>query len=132
MIKVSDEILYNRVVDRLKRDIDGDIFTQYADKILFAICINETECWLLPLYYASSPKKCSSTTNCIYKLNQKLSTEGMGIPEDNKNAPEVIRVYLKILKNLTHRNIPIVAGYNYGFATFLDQLKKIEDVSTEK
>lgn len=132
MIKVSDEILYNRVVDRLKRDIDGDIFTQYADKILFAICINETECWLLPLYYASSPKKCSSTTNCIYKLNQKLSTEGMGIPEDNKNAPEVIRVYLKILKNLTHRNIPTVAGHNYGFATFLDQLKKIEDVSTEK
>lgn len=132
MIQVSDEILYDRVVDRLKRNIDGEIFTQYADKILFAICINETECWLLPLYYEGSPKKCSSTTNCIYKLNQKLSIEGMGIPTDNKNATEVIRVYKKILKNLTHRNIPIVAKYNFGFATFLEQLKKIKDVSTEE
>ena len=123
--KVADGVLYERVRSRLLKDLSAGIQTKYADRILFAICINETECWLLPLYYENDAKKRCATTNCIYILNQRLQTEGMGIPDKAKNTPEAIQVYNKVLKNLKKKDIPRIAQYNYGFMKFVEQMEGI-------
>lgn len=128
---VSDEELYKKVVGRLLRDLSEEVIAEYGHRILFAICFNETECWLLPLYYEhNSPKDCAATTNCIFRLNKKLSKDGIGIPDKQKNLPEVIRIYRKILKNLKRKDIPRVSSYNYGFKKFVDQMDKIKEQFT--
>lgn len=126
--KVSDEVLYERVKNRLFKNISEDVQKQYANRILFAICINETECWLLPLYYENDAKKRCVTTNCIYILNQKLQAEGIGIPDKAKNTPEAIQVYNKVLKQLKRKDIPRIAQYNYGFRKFVEQMDGIKDL----
>lgn len=123
--KVADDILYDRVKNRLLKDLTTETQTKYAHRILFAICINETECWLLPLYYENDTKKRCATTNCIYILNQRLQTEGMGVPDKEKNTPEAIQVYNKVLKNLKKKDIPRIAQYNYGFQKFVEQMNGI-------
>ena len=125
--KVSDTILYERVCTRLKQNISEDTWSKYSDRILFAICFNETECWLLPLYYENEAKKRCATSNCIYILNQKLQKDGFGIPEKAKNSPEAVNVYHQILKKMKRKDIPRIAQYNYGFQKFVEQLETIKD-----
>lgn len=129
--KVADDVLYERVRSRLLKDLSAGVQTKYADRILFAICINETECWLLPLYYENDAKKRCATTNCIYILNQKLQTEGLGIPEKDKNSSEAVQVYNKVLKQLKRKDIPRIAQYNYGFQKFVVQMDKIKTDITD-
>lgn len=124
--KVADDVLYERVRSRLFKDLSAGIQTKYADRILFAICINETECWLLPLYYENDAKKRCATTNCIHILNQRLQTEGIGIPDKAKNTPEAIQVYNEVLKQLKRKDIPKIAQYNYGFQKFVEQMDGIK------
>lgn len=126
--KVADDVLYERVRSRLLKDLSAGVQTKYADRILFAICINETECWLLPLYYENDAKKRCATTNCIHILNQRLQTEGIGIPDKTKNKPEAIQVYNKVLKQLKRKDIPRIAQCNYGFQKFVEQMDGIKTI----
>lgn len=123
--KVPDSVLYDRVCARLKQNISDEVWNAYSDKIIFAICFNETECWLLPLYYVNDAKKRCATTNCIYILNQQLQKDGIGIPEEKKNSPEAIAVYQKVLKKMKRKDIPQIAKCNLGFLKFVEQLNTI-------
>lgn len=129
--KVPDSVLYDRVCARLKQNISDEVWNAYSDKIIFAICFNETECWLLPLYYANDAKKRCATTNCIYILNQQLQKDGIGIPEEKKNSPEAIAVYQKVLKKMKRKDIPRIAQYNLGFLKFVEQLNTINKGTEE-
>lgn len=130
--KVADNTLYERVITRLKSNISEEIWDKYSYRILFAICFNETECWLLPLYYENDAKKRCATSNCIYILNQKLQKEGFGIPEKAKNSPEAVNVYQQVLRKMKRKDIPRIAQYNYGFQKFVEQMNAINDNIEEK
>ena len=123
--KITDDVLYERVCARLKRDITPEIWDKYSGRVIFAVCINETECWLLPLYYENDAKKRCATTNCIFILNQRLQNEGIGIPEDKINTPEAVKVYQQVLKKMKRKDIPLIAQYNYGFRKFMEQMETI-------
>lgn len=126
-VKVPDDILYERVIVRLKQNITDAVWNAYSDRILLAICFDETECWLLPLYYKSDAKKRCATTNCIYILNQQLQKDGLGIPKEKKNSPEAISVYAKVLKNMKRKDIPHISQYNLGFQRFVEQMDSIKE-----
>lgn len=125
---LDDEIIFERVKKRLLRDISQEKRELYASKIIFAICFNETECWLLPLFYERDRKKCEKTNNCIFTLNQSLTHSGMGIPYNDKNSPNAIKVYDKVLKGFKAKNIPKFSQYNCGFKHFIEQLDSIKSV----
>lgn len=129
--RVSDSELYKRVCSRLKQNISSEVWNAFSDRILFAICFNETECWLLPLYYENDTKKRCATTNCIYILNQQLQKDGLGIPEKNKNSSEALNVYQKVLKKMKRKDIPVIAQYNLGFKNFVGQLDAIKNEINE-
>lgn len=129
--RVSDSELYKRVCSRLKQNISSEVWNAFSDRILFAICFNETECWLLPLYYENDTKKRCATTNCIYILNQQLQKDGLGIPEKNKNSSEALNVYQKVLKKMKRKEIPQIAQYNFGFQKFMEQLDTIKNAINE-
>ena len=122
--RISDDKLFSRVVDRLKQNL-SDIFLQkYFDRIIFAVCINETECWFLPLYY-NDERRCD-TDFCIRKLNQKLKKQNLNIPDKDKNSVYVQKTYREIFKKIKKKaTIQEISQYNFGFKRFVEQLDEI-------
>ena len=120
------EVLYQEVKERLLMNISPEVREEYEGRIIFAICMNEIECWLLPIYY--SDKNRCKTNNCIYTLNQALGKKNIGgIPDKEKNSPNARNVYNKILKNFKNKkSIQDCAQYHYGFNELTKQLDKLE------
>lgn len=119
------EDFYQDVKERLLRNISPEVQEKNEGRIIFAICMNEIECWLLPLYY--SDKNRCKTNNCIFTLNQALLKRSIGgIPDTDKNSPNARKVYNKILKNLKNKKtIQDCAQYQYGFGELTKQLDLI-------
>ena len=117
---------YQRVSERILNNIPNLIDSE-RERVILAICINEIECWLLPLYYNDS-KRCK-TTDCITLLNHKLSSNKIDpLPNGNKNSQGAQKTYNTILKNLNKpKKIEECAQYNYGFYWFIEQLKGIKN-----
>jgi hypothetical protein len=57
--------LVAKVVERLQEVIGLDDVTFYGDRIIFAICVNEIECWLLPLWDPKKAAKCEGCSNAV-------------------------------------------------------------------
>lgn len=121
----SRKRFHAEVKARLMRDVSREIRKRYLDKIIFAICNNEIECWLLPLYYTDS-RRCH-THNCIYLLNLAMSKKGLsGIPDKLKNSPQARKAYRTILKNLKKpQDVVRIAENNPGLKAFLQGLDSI-------
>ncbi len=61
------------------------VYEKFADRIIFAVCVDSIECWLLPLYYNDGRR--SKTTHCLGSLNQQLSIqEQFSIDQANKQT----------------------------------------------
>lgn len=120
------EVLYADVKARLLKNISEEVQERYSGRIIFAICMNEIECWSLPLYYTNA-NRCK-TNNCIYALNQALGKKNIGgIPEKDKNSANARYVYGKVLKNFKNRKtIQDSAQYHYGFNELVKQLEEID------
>lgn len=99
--------------------IGGDFYEQYAQQIIFAIAVDEIECWLLPIYYPNN--KAKKTTNCLGTLNQILpQREGFTIEEKK------VAYYEKLAKNFKKRDRVVeYSAKNESFKHFLDQLSII-------
>ena len=74
-IKISVEQLIEKVKQRFRDSFlktFGQAFSaEYEHRILFAIAVHSTECWLLPLFHNDSKDK-SETKNCYKKLNKAV------------------------------------------------------------
>jgi hypothetical protein len=122
----TPEVLYQEVKARLLANISAEVQEKYQGRIFYAICMNEIECWLLPLYYTNN-NRCK-TQNCVYTLNQALGKKNIGgIPEKDKNDPYARIVYGKVLKNFKNKKtIQDCAQYHYGFNELAKQLDAVE------
>ncbi|MCF6406065.1 hypothetical protein L3C95_24415 [Chitinophaga filiformis] len=99
-----------------------DKYNQFKDRLIYAICLDEIECWLLPLYFTDKIK--SATNNCIHKLNPMLRAnfKGRYIDEDNKN--NMVNDYWKFSKPYMKNKILMAKAYdNISLGTFIDNLK---------
>lgn len=71
--KLIPEVLIEKIKVKFEQiivnEFGQDFLNNHQDRILFAISVDEIECWLLPLYYTDSTK--SKTNNCDHKLHQK-------------------------------------------------------------
>lgn len=74
-IKLSVEQLIEKVkqrFDKLFEEAFGANFkAEFNNRILFAIAVHATECWLLPLYYKKDVEK-AEIKNCYEQLNKKI------------------------------------------------------------
>lgn len=121
----SHKRLHAEIKARLMAGIPHSVRCKYLDRIFFAICHNEIECWLLPIYYSDN-NRCR-TNNCIYTLNRALSKKKMpGIPDEGKNSPMARKTYRVILKNLKKKDdISRIASGSFGFSAFIAGLDTI-------
>ena len=74
-VKLSVEQLIKKIKERFRRlfeeAFDTNFITEFNNRILFAIAIHSTECWLLPLYYKNNAEK-AEIKNCYEQLNKKI------------------------------------------------------------
>lgn len=123
--------IYDDIVNRLLLYVDRDFYEANKNRIIFAICFEELECWFLPLFFAD--KRACATIGCINKINQELYKEkgGYNIPDDDKNSTHAYGTYRFILKKMKRKEIPKVARCNFGFQKFVEQLDTINNVINE-
>lgn len=96
-------------------------------KIIFAIAIHETECWLIP-FICDSTKECIKTDSCVATLNKLLKGNGF-IDKDNKNAEKAKSTYDRILRmKRKAKEIRMASKFNFGFAHFISTLDTIKDI----
>jgi hypothetical protein len=71
--KLIPEVLVEQIKEKFEqiivKEFGQEFLQNHQDRILFAISVDEIECWLLPLYYTDNTK--SKTNNCNHKLHQK-------------------------------------------------------------
>ncbi len=119
----SDARFHAEIKARLLRNIPRAMRSALSDKIIFVICKNEIECWLLPLFYSGG--QACRTNNCIFHLNQALAKKGLqGIPKKGKNCDEASKAYQALLRKGFRRkdDIAACASHSYGFGEFLKGL----------
>ena len=123
----TDADVYDDIITRLLQDVDNDFYEANKERIIFAICFDEIECWFLPLFY--SDKRACATKGCINKLNLELGKEkgGYYIPEEKKNGANARSTYQFILKKIKRKDIPRISQYNFGFRKFVEQMGSIKE-----
>lgn len=117
--RLSTLEIIERIQQVLIQKIGEELYEENKERILFAIAVNESECWLLPFYYTNN--KALKETGCIKALNQELSkrykyTIASKDPEYYRKACKVILKEKKFDKKYTK---------NASLELFVDRLKQI-------
>lgn len=100
--------------------ISNDFYQEYQNQVIFAISVNEIECWLLPIYFENQKQKAEKVSNCIKTLNEVLpQKEGFYIHEKKVNQYEKMSKPFRKLKDLQR-----FAAKNPSFALFLNEIEQ--------
>lgn len=114
----TPEELIKKVCQKLQELIGIDFYNDFSERIIFAVAVHTTECWLLPLYYDDVNK--SKFKGCLDRLNLALARkEGFTISAKSFEYYESIS--RKYLKNKT-----LMSKYmdNPSLKVFIEELEK--------
>lgn len=115
-------LLWQQVCDNLSSCVPEEFD---KSRLLFAITIDETECWIIP-FVNSDKKSCTSTNRCVNLVNKSIRKENLYIDADNKNSDGAKSAYDYILKQKKKpKEIKECSAFNYGFKKFIEQLDHI-------
>jgi len=85
---LSVERLVANVIERLKQEIGAEDWLSYGDRFIFAIAVNEVECWVLPLHEQEA-SKAGKIVNCLEALAGALKRASLDA--EGKQGLSVIR-----------------------------------------
>lgn len=120
--ELSTEILLENIVNKFIETIGEAYYEFIQEKIIFAIAIHSTECWLLPLYFSNSKK--GKVANCLKTLNEELSKKYKFTIDSKKPA-----YYRKASKDWRkHKILMKKFHHNFSLKVFINNLsdKNIE------
>ena len=116
-------VLWKSVCENLTNRIPSDFD---KSKLIFAISIDETECWLIP-FIDSNKKNCENIDRCVNLVNKGIKKQNLFIDPDNKNSDGAKSAYDYILKQKKKpKEIKECSEYNYGFKKLIEQLDNID------
>jgi len=116
------EVFIERIIAKFvgifQTSFGHDFWETYQSKILFAISVDEIECWLLPLFYTNKTRE--ATNNCFYKLNEALIKDKQKpIPSNKDNA---YRLYDKLSREYSKpKSLKNRYSQNPSFRYFVEQ-----------
>ena len=129
-IELSNDLSVEAIIEKVVLKFidlidDGNGFwTNYGDRIIFAISVHSIECWLLPIYFNTQHQKAGKITGCLDTLNKILiKQEGFSIHE--KEAA----YYVKIAKKL-RKQINDIYTLNPSLRIFVENIKG-KNIETE-
>ncbi len=116
-------VFWQNVCDNLSNRLPVDFD---RSKLIFAICIDEIECWLIP-FVDTNRKDCEITNRCVNIVNKNIKGKELYIDADNKNSDGAKGAYDYILKQKKKpKDIKECSVHNYGFTKLIEQLDKME------
>jgi hypothetical protein len=115
--ELTPEVLADRVQTRLLAQLSPAVVAAHAERILFAICVDSLECWLLPLVYEN--RRQARTVNCLDALNRELSARhGYSIDKQKKQ----VAYYERLLRDRRchkHATLAAIADKSPSLARFI-------------
>ncbi len=122
--ELDEPDLIARVVARLKREMTPEFLDAHGHRVVFAIAVNELECWLLPLVYEN--KKAAKTVGCFEALTQGLKDRkelGLLQRDGNSKAP---RRYQDVSAPLRKpKGLANAMAHSPSLKAFVDQLSAL-------
>ena len=118
--QLSTSEVIELVKDKLIELIDNEagFWEENGHQIIFAVSVDEIECWFLPIYFTNQPRRAGKTTGCIRTLN-RVSQQREGFTIGAKN----LRYYRTISKKLK-KNIERFHPQNESLKIFVETLKE--------
>jgi hypothetical protein len=122
----ADDVLISDIINRFQdvfiTAFGTDKYNQFKSRLIYGICLEEIECWLLPIYYTDKIR--SATNNCIHKLNKKIGQQ-LDIYIDPFNKNNMTQKYWKISKPyMKNKTLLSNAYHNISLGAFIDALKE--------
>lgn len=112
-------IMVQQIAAKLREVIGESDLKFYGERIIFAICVREIECWLLPLWDNQKASKCEG---CTDTLNRALSRQNERCINPERKEP---RHYDEISKGYKKRKTLLEDGrLNPSLAIFLNELER--------
>jgi hypothetical protein len=72
----------NHIISVLAIKIETEFYDKHKSKIIFAVCVHDIECWLLP-FHASQPAHFSKMVRCYPTLEQVAQKKGYSLHQKN-------------------------------------------------
>ena len=120
--ELSPDELADQVTAFVISKLGATVYERFADRIIFAVCVDSIECWLLPFYYRDA--KQAKTANCLGSLNRELLVqEKFSIDAADKQS----HYYDKILRSKKcskRRSLERVADRNPSLTRFIGVLDR--------
>lgn len=122
----ADDVLISDIIQKFQdvfiTAFGADKYNQFKSRLIYGICLEEIECWLLPIYYTDKIR--SATNNCIHKLNKKIGQQ-LDIYIDPSNKNNMTQQYWKISKPyMKNKTLLSNAYHNISLGVFIDALKE--------
>ena len=121
LIDVKDLTIDEKITafrEKIIELIGQEFYNEFANQIIFAISVEEIECWFLPIYFPTKKTKAAKTVNCIGTLNPELNKkEGFTI------GSKEYAYYERIAKHFRKKkDIQKYALLNESFNVFIEEL----------
>jgi hypothetical protein len=115
---LSPEVLVERVAAKLREILGPEDCATYGGRLIFAICVQQIECWLLPLWETGA--KAAKTSGCLQTLNAALARKNeRTINPDDKKVPP----YDNASRGYRKRAVLLAEGVkNPSLAVFINDL----------
>ncbi|MEG4007946.1 phage tail protein [Microcoleus sp. Pol11C1] len=117
--ELTPEELIEKVIEKFRCAIGDDFYSEYQQKIIFAISVHSIECWLLPLYYTDSRK--AKITNCLDTLNRELAKKHNFTIDAKAKNPEYYRIISKPYRK--HKVLMKHYAENPSLKNFIEEIK---------
>jgi hypothetical protein len=118
--KLSPEELVTSVRDRLWREISNDDLELVADRILFAVGVHETQCWLAPLVAPQARKR--AITGCDHAVQAGIADRALRRRFGLKEVPAYDAVSSRMKKR---KELIAAAKLQMSLQMFLEELGRV-------
>jgi hypothetical protein len=115
------EPFINKVIASLIKRIGSDFYSENEYKFLFAICIHDVECWLMP-YNAPLPAHYSKIVGCQNAIDKILGKKGFSINQKNYQDGKFYEILSQDMKK--HKILMQKYALNPSLKLFIDNLLK--------
>lgn len=116
--QLTNEEIVLAMRNLLIRQIGAEFYEQYQTRILFAVSVDQIECWFLGIYQPDK-KRAGKTENCTKYLNELLAKANAGFYIGNKEE----KYYRTLCKNFRKRaDLLRFSEPNDSFRLFIDEM----------
>jgi hypothetical protein len=122
--KVADPEKQAEVVEeRLWSLLGGEFRRVHGHRVVFAVAVDEVECWLMPMIFPDQVREQGKTTGCLEAANMALVHQGKpSLQPASRKDPKAYQILARAFRN--PNDLERWAPQNPSLGRFVDKLKR--------